>query len=414
LHDEDDKQTRTDNQEEFKRGNIDILIVFNMLLTGFDAHRLKKLYLHRVVKDHNLLQTLTRVNRPYKDFRYGFVVDFADIRHEFDKTNAAYFSELQDEIGAEWEQYNKLFKSAEEIEKEIVDIKEKLFRFDTKNAEIFSEQISQIKTREEILNIKQALENAKTLSNLIQLYGYGDLAEKLDFTKLNDLLREVTNRLNLINLRDNLENAEENANLLNMALENAIFSFVKVSESELQLGLVDEFKEQVRKTREAMLNNFDNQDPVFTTLYEEFIRIFKKKKMTEMNVDDIQENIILLKSIYDRITEQNRRDNLLRAKYENDMKYARIHKRLFENNNNWRETQILEALLLIKHQADEYLLKNFDVLNNEGYFKGYLQRLVIPNFEKQLKLKLANDIAVKINELIVSEYLKEFKNGATL
>ncbi|MCL2049306.1 MAG: type I restriction endonuclease [Defluviitaleaceae bacterium] len=105
LHDVYDKQTRTENREEFKRGNIDILIVFNMLLTGFDAHRLKRLYLHRVVKDHNLLQTLTRVNRPYKAFRYGFVVDFADISYEFDKTNAAYFQELQEEIGDGWEQY---------------------------------------------------------------------------------------------------------------------------------------------------------------------------------------------------------------------------------------------------------------------------------------------------------------------
>ena len=51
-----------------------------MLLTGFDAKRLKKLYLGRVIRQHNLLQALTRVNRPYKNFRYGFVVDFADIR----------------------------------------------------------------------------------------------------------------------------------------------------------------------------------------------------------------------------------------------------------------------------------------------------------------------------------------------
>ncbi len=58
-----------------------------MLLTGFDAKRLKKLYLARVVKDHNLLQTLTRVNRPYKNYKYGFVVDFADISAQFEKAN---------------------------------------------------------------------------------------------------------------------------------------------------------------------------------------------------------------------------------------------------------------------------------------------------------------------------------------
>ena len=50
-----------------------------MLLTGFDAPRLKKLYLGRKLDGHDLLQALTRVNRPYKDFKYGYVVDFVDI-----------------------------------------------------------------------------------------------------------------------------------------------------------------------------------------------------------------------------------------------------------------------------------------------------------------------------------------------
>ena len=49
-----------------------------MLLTGFDAERLKKLYLGRVIKAHNLLQALTRVNRPFNEFEYGYVIDFAD------------------------------------------------------------------------------------------------------------------------------------------------------------------------------------------------------------------------------------------------------------------------------------------------------------------------------------------------
>ena len=54
---------------------VDILIVFNMLLTGFDAPRLKRLYFGRKLKDHNLLQAITRVNRPYPGMRYGFVID---------------------------------------------------------------------------------------------------------------------------------------------------------------------------------------------------------------------------------------------------------------------------------------------------------------------------------------------------
>ena len=72
LHDSDDKETREKYIDDFKKAkSIDILIVFNMLLTGFDAPRLKKLYLGRKLKDHSLLQAITRVNRPYRNCRYG-------------------------------------------------------------------------------------------------------------------------------------------------------------------------------------------------------------------------------------------------------------------------------------------------------------------------------------------------------
>ena len=73
---------------------IDILIVFNMLLTGFDAPRLKRLYFGRKLKDYNFLQTITRVNRPYKDNKYGFIIDFADIKSNFEQNNEAYLKEL--------------------------------------------------------------------------------------------------------------------------------------------------------------------------------------------------------------------------------------------------------------------------------------------------------------------------------
>ena len=413
LHDVDDKSIRKNNRNEFKRGNIDLLIVFNMLLTGFDAHRLKKLYFNRVLVEHNLLQALTRVNRPYKNFRYGFVVDFADIRNEFDKTNAAYFEELHEEIGDEWDKYSNLFKSSDEIENEIAIIREKLFFYNIENAEIFSEQINQIDDKNAIIEIKRALESARTLGNLIRMYGYDDLADKLDFVKLKSLLTEVNNRLALINQKESLENAEDNSELINMAIENIIFSFRKVSENEMQLGVVDDFKEQIRKTREAMQSNFDRADVEYVSLSEELERIFKKKKVTEMTTDDIQENIILLRSIFERITEQNRRDALLKAKYEQDEKFTRVHKRLLEKYPAWggRLLNINQALLGIKNGTDDRILHQNAVLNNEPYFAKGVQPLVISFFENN-GLKLDGTTARQINELVVAEYMKEYRGGA--
>ena len=175
----DDKETRRGYQDDFKKGKIDILVVYNMLLTGFDAPRLKKQYLGRVIRDHNLLQTLTRVNRPYKSFRYGYVVDFADIRAEFDKTNEAYFRELQAELGDEFERYRDIFKSQEEIEQDLQAIQDKLFMYATDNAELFSQQITALDDKKELLDLRKLLDTYKELFNIIKLLAFLQQKNKL-------------------------------------------------------------------------------------------------------------------------------------------------------------------------------------------------------------------------------------------
>ena len=145
LHDEGDKTSRETQIKHYKRGKIDLLFVYNMLLTGFDAPRLKKLYFGRVIKNHNLLQALTRVNRRYGKFRYGYVVDFADIQSEFDKANRDYYDELTAELGDEIEHYSQLFMSEAEIRACVEAIREALFAFALDDAELFSQQVGEIR-----------------------------------------------------------------------------------------------------------------------------------------------------------------------------------------------------------------------------------------------------------------------------
>jgi len=411
LHDIGTKEERKQWVEDFKEGEIDILFVYNMLLTGFDAMRLKKLYVGRIIKRHNLLQTLTRVNRTYKNFKYGFVVDFADIRAEFDATNKLYFDELQAELGDEMESYSNLFKSKEEIEEEIADIKEVLFHYDTDNAELFSQQISQIQDRNIVIKIKKALGNAKSLYNLIRLFGHFDLLEKIDFKKLSQLYRETENHLALLNTKEQLENNVDNTNLLNVALEDVLFHFTKISEEELVLA--DELKDTLRKTRETMASNFDKKDPEFVSLYDELKRLFDKKNLDEITQDEMKKNIGALTKIYDKIKELNRQNNLLKDKYKSDPKYARIHKRLVEKRNiSERESQIFGALQSVKQDADLQVLQNTKLLENENYFSSQMMQLVIEQFMKKNKIKLNAESSKYINNLVVSEYINEFYGRA--
>lgn len=408
LHDENDKTIRKDLIGAYKKAKVDLLFVYNMLLTGFDAKRLKKLYLARVIQDHNLLQTLTRVNRPYKKYQYGYVVDFADISKAFDRTNKMYFDELQNQLGDEMEMYSHLFKSAEEIKQELQEIKETLFHYDTKNRELFSQQIEKLTDKQELLRLIKALRTAKELKNIIAVNGYDALHGIEDFNVLNGLLLIAQNRVDNLNFVESIGNEEASKNLLNTALEDIIFQFIKIDESELVLA--DEFKDILRKARESLQHNFDQQDVHFVTLREELERIFKKKNLNEVTQQDMVENMHLLQKIYDKAKELNRKNALLKAKYENDEKYTRIHKRLTEKGTlNAKESQLHRALMQVKQQVDEKLINQDDLRKNEPYFKRYLLQLVVQEFKKNENIPLDYPTTETINNMIANEYLQQYQ-----
>lgn len=407
LHDVGTKESRKLQVEDFKEGKIDLLFVYNMLLTGFDSRRLKKLYLGRLIKAHNLLQALTRVNRTYKAFRYGYVVDFADISAEFEKTNQAYFKELQSELGDEMEHYSDLFKTAEEIEHDIDAIKDALFHFDTLNAEIFSQQINEIKDRGQMLAVVKALNTARELYNVIRLSGRYELLDKLDFKKLNQLASEAQNHLTLLNQKIALEFGHDNTNILNVALESVLFTFRKVSEDELRIA--DELKEILRKTREVLIDNLDPRDPAFVSLKDELERLFKKKNLSEITQDEMAANIAALNAIHAQAKELERKNQLLRAKYANDAKYARIHKRLMEKGDlNTSERKLFDALTAFKAQADAKILQNAQLLNNPAFTEKELLRLVAKQFTPANGFTLDATGLKALNGLILKEYLDEF------
>jgi type I restriction enzyme R subunit len=307
--------------------------------------------------------------------------------------------------------YSDLFKSKEEIEKEIAEIKDILFYFDTTNAELFSQQITQIQDREKVLLIKKALGNAKSLYNLIRLFGHFDLLEKIDFKKLSQLYRETENHLALLNTQEALKNNIDNTNLLNVALEDVLFHFTKISEEELILA--DELKDILRKTRETLASNFDKKDPEFVSLYEELKRLFEKKNLDEITQDEMKQNIGALTKIYAKIKELNRQNNLLKDKYNSDPKYARIHKRLVEQGSlSQKESQIFEALKSVKQDADLQVLQNTRLLDNESYFATQMMRLVIDQFKNKNNINLNAESSKYINNLVVNEYINEFYGRA--
>ena len=217
---------------------IDVLIVFNMLLTGFDAPRLKRLYFGRKLKDHNLLQAITRVNRPYKDMRYGYLIDFADIKRNFDETNEAYLQELNrfnevsnDETPTNVNTFAQVLESKEEIIEQMKAIRQTLFNYSYDNAEDFSVEISTEEDKGVLLELKHALTTAKNMANVVRTFGDDQMRNdfaKVEITKLPELLSEVLHRINIINQKAAFEVNAETKLLINEAMLDIEFNFSRL------------------------------------------------------------------------------------------------------------------------------------------------------------------------------------------
>lgn len=416
LHDEDDKETRKNKIQDYKDWKIDILFVYSMLLTWFDAPRLKKLYLWRKIRAHNLLQTLTRVNRPYKDFRIWYVVDFADISQEFDITNKAYFDELTREYDTwtTWEDeqniFGSLFMSKEEIEESLAKIELILSDYSIDNLEIFSSQITDITDRKTILEVKKALEEARNLYNISRLIWHTEVLEKLDIKLLSTLLNQVSARLNLLSLQESVQDVDSKQ-LLNVAIENVIFNFTKVWEEELKM-LANDLQDIAHKTRVELNNNWNKKDVEWISIYQEFIKLLTKHHINEFDSDleKMKFESTEFKNIYNKIRELNRKNEVLEQKFSWDKKYARIYKWI---ESSWKvsaNVTLYEVLKLAKEKIDFAVLQNEWLLKNEWYFSNEVA-LTLGNSIKETTLadkKLSYEVLMKLCELTQKEYMEEY------
>lgn len=213
----------------------------------------------------------------------------------------------------------------------------------------------------------------------------------------------------MINQKETIEKGDETVNLLNVALEEVLFAFVKISEEELVLA--DKLKDILRRTRESLANNMDQRSKEFITLKEELERLFKKKNLSEVTKEEMLSNIEALNLIYKKAKEDDRKNQLLSAKYANDAKYARLHKRLMEKGKlTENESHLFDALMGLKNATDNELMQNSKVLENESYVNQMLIRLVIDQFKNKNNIPLNAESSKYINNLLVKEYMNEY-NG---
>lgn len=424
LHDEGDSIERKAYIEDFKKTeNIDVLIVNQMLLTGFDAPRLKRLYLGRVLDGHDLLQALTRVNRPYKDFNYGYVVDFVDIKENFDSTNDRYLRELNrttdllPDFGDQKTPGEVIIEDREKIIADMQEIKSVLFNFTCDNPEIFRQEIDDIEDKDRLYELKNVLANAKAIINQVRAFGDEELKEKIDRLtpgSIPTLMTEVAHRIDRINLLNNTDHTADVTGIINVALDALEFEFKKGMSEELRI-IVNDLRERAEKVQREFESNFDHKEDRYVLLAEEFRKYFRQHGFSPKSTHEAKEAIEYMDSIMKKIREINRRNNVLRNKYKGDERFVRIHKRIEEENRkrerpviSKHEFEIAERLMQMKKAIDDRLFLNINSLNNADKFRQDILSLVGTTLIN-LSVRATLDERKFIRTLISDEYLNQYQ-----
>lgn len=86
------KEYRKELDRQFKneKSNFKIAIVVDMWLTGFDVPFLDTIYIDKPIQQHNLIQTISRVNRKFEGKNKGLVVDYIGIKNQMNLALAHY------------------------------------------------------------------------------------------------------------------------------------------------------------------------------------------------------------------------------------------------------------------------------------------------------------------------------------
>ena len=417
LHDAGDKDYKKEEVDKFKDGLTDLVIVYSMLLTGFDAPRLKRLYLGRKIKAHNLLQTLTRVNRPYKDYAFGYVVDFADISKEFDKTNKAYLEELNREYQTALTEedgdnpFGTIFVSAEEVKDQLATSSRVLMNYPTDNLEFFGRAIDEVKDRQELIALRKSLETIRQYYNMARLHGYQDILEQVDMTEIASLLNMLSRRLLTLSLLEKPDGFSS-LQLLNLAMSETSFSFTKIKEEELRLAAND-LDDLRRRVASGINHRRDEKDPEWVSLYEEFQRILSKHMSQAeegYHLESIKATKQAYQSLFDSVEDYKTRMNRLAMNFGGDTMSARAFKHVTQSTVVSDFPAIYQVLKGAKPLIDYQIGLNQGILENEAFLEGEIKRLAREEMKKtELGKNLKRVDYDKLIHSLMEEYEGEYQ-----
>ncbi|MGL2690619.1 type I restriction endonuclease [Helicobacter pylori] len=389
LHDEQEVKEKI---HSFKHEYTDIVFVFNMLLTGFDLPSLKRLYIHRELKDHNLLQALARVNRSYNNMSFGYLIDFVGIQENFDKTTDDYLKELnqfnQSDSNIK-DNLKDMFADREVLEKDIKNAYDDLFNYPIDDVEDMTSAIVSISEMNELLKVSRAINTLKINYNLIRTSSDEkilSLKEKIDIEKISKISSMLGKKAKQLHALKNINEPKNPNDLIILEDLIALLDFkIEFKESkELRFKEKEEISAKYKQAKEMLEKIPDKQDKEVQKISKELSKLLQEP-LTNDNFDGISHSY---SAIISQLKQYKEQTTHLLNKYNNDRAYVithkRLHNRLMEENISKGIFTLLNAL---KKALDARIFKRQEILNEETTLKTAIKAELRDAFKEDPSLK---------------------------
>ena len=286
-------------KDEFINGEeIELLIVVDKLLTGFDAPRASVLYIDKLLKEHNLLQAIARVNRLYDGKDFGFIVDYRGLLGDLDKalndySGLADFDEediagavfdIKEEIARVKTYYAYLEELFQEVEEKSDQESYEVYLADEERRKLFyeylshyaralklalsSDKISEVFNNKEIINYKEKMKFYAQLRKSVRIRYH----EQVDFGKYEKQMQK---------LLDTFISAEEVNQLTKL-----VNIFDEEFESEIERVVGDNARaDAILSATTAVITEKRESNPAYydklSKRIQEIIEEYKEKRLTE-------------------------------------------------------------------------------------------------------------------------------------
>lgn len=382
-----------------------ILIVTDMLLTGFDAPELGVMYLDKPLKEHRLLQAIARTNRPYKNLKEaGIIIDYAGVLGEIKKAFKIYNEE----------DVKSVLLNYENIEREFKDLISKIFKMFEKlpknyNRETLLEAV-EILTADDI-NEREFTGSYKSLRKLFELLGSKEI--KIDYLEDYKWLSAIyTYYMKVVNQKPPIENYVEKYfdNTIKFIHDSIEIKGIEKNLPEVTFDekYLKELEEKIKSKKEKAANILfalnklvlveKHKNPVYESLVE------KVERLLELWKEKTKDYTRIYLEARNIISEIGNLKNRQKALDFSDLQYSLL---LVLEEKFGKEEELLNYIKNISNKLSDYLFP--------GWFNQPTEEKTVEREVRKFLRKLKREYEITLEEIddLFLKFMEQIKNYGT-